>query len=126
MRTAAATPAAAPGGVPIRERVDTLDWPALAESLARWGHARTAPVLTPEECAALAALYLDDARFRSRVHMERYRFGVGDYAYFAHPLPPLVRALREALYARLAPVANRWAEALGEAFRYPPTLRAYL
>ena len=126
MRTAAATPAAAPGGVPIRERVDTLDWPALADSLARWGHARTPPVLTPEECAALAALYPDDARFRSRVHMERYRFGVGDYAYFAEPLPALVRELRTAVYRHLAPLANAWMEALREAFRYPPRVEDYL
>jgi hypothetical protein len=51
--------------------------------------------------------------------MERYRFGVGDYKYFAHPLPPLVTELRTGLYAPLAAVANRWEQALGTRRRYP-------
>ena len=58
--------------------------------------------------------------------MERYRFGVGEYKYFAAPLPPLVAALREAFYARLAPIANAWMEALGADARYPDALGAYL
>jgi hypothetical protein len=107
-------------------RVAALDWPALGRELDDWGYALTAPLLTPAECAALAALYADDARFRTRIAMARYRFGVGDYAYFAHPLPRLVRALRTALYARLAPVANAWMEALGEPVRYPARLEDFL
>ena len=48
---------------------------------------RHGPVLTPDECAALAATYDVDARFRSRVVMARHGFGRGEYKYFAHPLP---------------------------------------
>jgi hypothetical protein len=48
------------------------------------------------------------------------------YRYFANPLPPLVAELRERVYAQLAPVANAWAEALGEAERYPATLAEFL
>ena len=40
--------------------------------------------------------------------MSRFRFGVGEYKYFAAPLPPIVQSLRENLYARLAPIANLW------------------
>jgi uncharacterized protein len=120
---APAAAAAAPG---IAARLAALDWPALAASLAQWGYARTPPVLTAAECEALAALYEHDARFRSRIHMERYRYGAGDYAYFAHPLPAAVRALRSGLYARLAPIANGWMEALREEARYPATLEDYL
>ncbi|MBX6375807.1 MAG: 2OG-Fe(II) oxygenase, partial [Acetobacteraceae bacterium] len=47
-------------------------------------------------------------------------FGRGEYQYFATPLPPLVAALRRALYAPLAPVASRWEET-----KYPPTLDAF-
>jgi uncharacterized protein len=115
-------PRARSGPPSIRQRLEALDWPALAESLARWGHARTGPVLTPAECAALAALFGDDARFRSRVHMQRYRYGAGDYAYFAEPLPAQVRELRTHAYRRLAPIANAWMETLREPHRYPPTL----
>jgi hypothetical protein len=46
--------------------------------------------------------------------MERYRFGIGDYKYFTHPLPESVAELRNSAYPHLAEVANRWAEALSE------------
>jgi hypothetical protein len=53
-------------------------------------------------------MYSDDRRFRSRIEMERFRFGVGEYKYFSAPLPPTVQTLRAELYARLAPIANQW------------------
>jgi len=58
--------------------------------------------------------------------MARHRFGRGEYKYFAYPLPALVHTLRPALYARLAPVANRWNEAMGLPARYPADHAAYL
>jgi hypothetical protein len=106
----------------VAERLATLDWEAIERSLWSWGYARTTPLLTPEECAALIALYPDDSRFRSRIDMERYRFGVGDYKYFAAPLPPLVADLRARLYPPLAAIANRWEQALGSRRRYPADL----
>ena len=75
----------------IAERLQRLDWAANEASLWKLGYAKTPPVLTPSECADLIALYSDDVHFRSRIDMERYRFGVGDYAYFAKPLPHLVQ-----------------------------------
>jgi hypothetical protein len=110
----------------LRRRIDGLDWPAIGAALDADGFARTPPLLTPAECVGMAALFRDDRRFRSRVSMERYRFGVGDYAYFAHPLPPLVDGLRQHLYRRVAPLANHWADLLGEAGRYPPELADFL
>ena len=58
--------------------------------------------------------------------MERHRFGSGEYKYFARPLPPLVAALRAALYPRLARVANRWAAALGDDERFPDSHARFL
>jgi uncharacterized protein len=115
-----------PPSGPIRERLARLDWAALRASLEALGHARTPPVLTPAECAELVAMFRDDGRFRGRISMQRFRFGVGDYAYFSNPLPPLVRDLRTHAYAHLAPVANAWMEALGEPYRYPGSHKAYL
>ena len=110
----------------LAHRVAALDWRALEASLGERGFARVPALLGGDECAALAALWSDPTRFRSRVDMERHRFGVGAYQYFAAPLPPLVRALRVAVYRRLAPIANRWAGALGEPTRYPPSLAGFL
>ena len=58
--------------------------------------------------------------------MAKYRFGAGEYKYFANPLPPLVQRLRTETYARLVPVANRWMERLGKPHRYPAALDEFL
>ena len=102
-----------------------VDWDAVDADLDAQGFARLPAVLTAAECEALAALYSDESRFRSRIDMQRFRFGVGEYKYFAAPLPETVQALRASLYPRLAAVANRWARALGTP-EYPPTLDAFL
>lgn len=111
----------------IAERINALDWRSAADSLSQRGYAVTAPILSPEECALLAALYGDASRFRSQIVMERYRFGVGDYKYFANPLPELVASLRTHAYPHLARVANEWAENLGEKFqRFPAEHTSFL
>jgi hypothetical protein len=110
----------------VAARLADLDWGAIERSLWDFGYARTPAVLTPEECEELIAMYGDDARFRSRIDMARYRFGVGDYKYFAAPLPPLVQALRRSAYPPLAAIANQWEVALDTATLHPPTLDALL
>ena len=111
----------------IAARVERLDWHALKAALREFGWARTgAPLLSPEECADLIALYPDDSRFRSRVDMERFRFGVGEYKYFADPLPPLVKELRARAYPHLAGIANEWMKVLGARRSFPPTLGGLL
>ncbi len=107
---------------PIAERLARLDWAAIGASLDEWGHARTPALLTRAECADLRALYADESRFRSRVDMARYRFGVGEYKYFADPLPATVRELREHAYPPLAAIANRWEAALKTRVRHPAEL----
>ena len=108
----------------IADRLATLDWDAIEQSLWARGYAKTPPVLTPGECAELVALYGERERFRSRVEMARFRFGTGDYQYFADPLPPLVQALRTHAYPSLAATADRWETSLGTGTTYPPTLAA--
>ncbi len=110
----------------VETRVQRLEWGASARDLGERGWATTPPLLTAEECAGLVALYGDDARFRSRVDMARFRFGEGQYKYFAAPLPPLVAGLREQTYPPLARIAGEWQAALGRATRYPPTLGGFL
>jgi len=106
----------------LAARVAGLPWEALGAELDARGFVTTGPLLDAAECAGLAAMYSDEGRFRSRVDMARYRFGLGEYKYFAAPLPEPVAALRESLYPLLAPIANRWMERLGARERYPAAL----
>jgi len=110
----------------IEMRVAALDWAAMAADLDSQGCATTGPLLTPDECGALAEGYATDALFRSRVIMARHGFGRGEYKYFAYPLPQPIAALRTALYPHLAEIANRWNAAMGIAVRYPSDHGAYL
>jgi uncharacterized protein len=105
-------------GFQIQKRIDALDWNKAQASLSVRGHAVTDPILTPEECTSIVALYDEPNRFRSHITMERHRFGIGDYKYSADPLPELVSDLRTAAYPHLAKVANEWARAFGE--KKPP------
>ena len=107
------------------DQVNALDWPALGEELGLRGCATTGRLLTPAECTELAALYDEDGLFRSRVVMARHGFGSGEYKYFADPLPPLVAALRKALYPKLIATANRWQERLA-GVSYPGYLDEFL
>ena len=107
--------------------IDALDWPRIETDLATRGCTTTGQLFTPKECAQLAAMYDEGGHhFRSRVVMQRHGFGQGEYQYFANPLPPLITAWRSALYERLAPLANAWASAMGQAADYPPDHAAYL
>lgn len=110
----------------IAARVDAIDWTQATADLDAQGCAVLRGLLTPDECSALAAMYPDDSRFRSRVVMARHGFGRGEYKYFAYPLPDLIATLRPALYARLAGIANRWNEAMGIEIRYPASHAAFL
>src|SRR5216684_366933 len=110
----------------IKQRVSELDWQALEQSLWECGYAKTPPLLRSQECEELIQPYPDDTRFRSRIDMARYRFGIGDYKYFAEPLPKTIQELRSGFYAPLASIANRWMEKLGSEERYPSTLNDFL
>lgn len=90
------------------------------------GFARLGPLLTPDQCVGLRSMYDDPEHFRSRVVMERYRFGRGEYQYFRYPLPPVVQRLRESLYSSLAPAAALWAEALATGDTFPAVHDAFL
>ena len=82
---------------------------ALFEELDNHGCAPTGQLLTASECAAFAAMWDDDQRFRSTIDMERYRFGRGVYRYNDNPLPPKIAALRAQFYRELQPLEREWA-----------------
>ena len=90
------------------------------------GYQRLGTLLTRRQCEHLCALYDHPGHFRSRIEMARYRFGRGEYQYFAYPLPPDVERLRVALYRDLAPAAREWMCDLGMEADYPDDLATFL
>lgn len=110
----------------LAARVARLPSDDVAASLDARGYALLGRLLTPAECARVAALYGRDDVFRSRVVMARHGFGRGEYRYLAYPLPEAVATLRAALYPVLARVANAWHERLGRELRHPPALDEWL
>lgn len=110
----------------MNSTLDALDWNEIEKSIFEFGYAKTPSILSAKQCGELIQLYADARLFRSVVDMERFRFGIGEYKYFADPLPALIRDMREEAYACLAPIANRWMQALGAAQRYPETLESFL
>ena len=101
-------------------------WPELERDLDSQGNAVLHRLISPEECGELAALYDQENGFRSRIVMARHGFGRGEYKYFDYPLPPLIAELRSSLYRLLAPIANRWNEAMDVGVRYPDSHSEFL
>ncbi|MEZ0334402.1 MAG: 2OG-Fe(II) oxygenase [Gemmatimonadales bacterium] len=96
-----------------------VNWGRVERDLDARGSAVVEALLSTEECRALAELYEDDRLFRSRIVMSRHGFGRGEYKYFHYPLPEPIAGLRTAVYPHLAPIADRWNEAMGIDVRYP-------
>jgi uncharacterized protein len=107
-------------------RVAALDWARITADLEARGVATSGALLTPDECAALAAIYPDETAFRSHIIMARHGFGKGEYKYFRRPLPSLIEGLRTSLYPQLAPLANRWSEAMKLGVSYPGKLDEFI
>jgi hypothetical protein len=121
--TAAHSAALRTGGVEPQPEPDRV---ALEAALFDDGFAIVPQLAEAKTCEELIAAYADDERYRSTIVMERHNFGRGEYRYYRYPLPEAVATLRAALYRVLAPMANRWNEALRLDERYPADLEAYL
>ena len=109
-----------------KDRVDGADWAAITAEVNDVGCALTPRLLTAAECGRIAGLYDRGELFRSTVEMARYRFGEGEYKYFARPFPEPVEQLKQALYPRLLPIARDWHAKLGRPAPWPDTLDEWL
>ena len=112
--------------MPARAVPEHIDGASLAASLDADGWARVPRLLSARDCRSLSACYGEPDHFRTRIVMARHGFGRGEYQYFRYPLPGVVQGLREAFYARLAPIANAWYERLGIPVRFPAALGEFL
>jgi len=110
----------------IESKIADLPWTKIHDSLWTLGYAHLGQLLTRAQCEETRALYANREIFRSRIDMARFRFGRGEYQYFAYPLPPLVAELREALYRPLAAIANEWMPALSLKGNFPSDLSKFL
>ncbi|SCF82480.1 2OG-Fe(II) oxygenase [Streptomyces sp. Ncost-T10-10d] len=106
--------------------VDATDWAVLTDEVDAYGSALTGQLLTHDRCRELAGQYDETERFRSTVDMARHRFGSGQYRYFTHDLPEVVRELREAFYPHLLPIARAWADRSGKPAPWPDELEEWL
>jgi len=111
---------------PVASAVMRQDWGSIEDSLNSNGNALLPGLLAAAQCEELVAMYPQDQRYRSRIVMARHGFGLGEYKYFAYPLPGIVAQLRSTLYPYLAPIANRWNELTGTDVRYPQRLQTFL
>lgn len=102
------------------------NWSAHQTTLSETGFALLPPVVSPDDCRQLAALFNALDLYRKAIVMQKHGYGSGEYKYFNYPLPPVVDALRHDLFPKLADVANDWNEQLGVAQRYPTDLDAWL
>jgi len=101
------------------------DWVGAAAGLDAQGWALLPKLIDASAAARLRGLYEKEI-FRSHVIMARHGFGRGEYKYFSYPLPDPIARLRPALYAHLAPIANRWAGLRDEETRYPERHQDFL
>jgi hypothetical protein len=108
------------------KRVGAASWDSIQSELDEFGCALIGQLLISSEAADIAALYTDDTRFRSTIDMGRYRFGEGEYRYFAPPFPDAVVALKRALYPRLLPIARDWWTRLNRTAPWPDSIDEWL
>lgn len=105
----------------LKSPINKLGWRGVEERLGQDGFAVLPSLLTSAQCEDVAGYFVEETRFRSRIVMERYAFGRGEYKYFKYPLPDMVEHLRQLLYPYLAPIANRWHAAMRIEERFPAT-----
>ncbi len=94
------------------QKIENTDWNSVAEAMHQNGYATIPNVFSNSQCEELKAAYNAPYAYRKTVHMERHRFGLGQYKYFTYPLPELIQEIRTRIYPKLAPIANAWFKAL--------------
>lgn len=104
----------------------SIDWARVEQQLDQDGCVVLRSLLSQDACDSISDLYPRSEPFRSQVIMARHGFGRGEYKYFRYPLPDLVARLRQALYPRLVPIANRWHERMGLPNRFPQAHEDFL
>ncbi|MDB5155070.1 MAG: prolyl 4-hydroxylase subunit alpha [Mucilaginibacter sp.] len=110
----------------MKQGIEQLDWDNISSRLNDNGYALVSNILTNAECDTLVRRYDQKELYRKVIHMERYRFGLGEYKYFNYPLPGIIQQVRQSVYPYLAPVANNWMKILNTNKQFPGSLAELL
>jgi hypothetical protein len=110
----------------VIDKIQAADWELITEQIHQQGFALIEQVLSTEQCELLQQFYPQPELYRKTVDMQRYRFGLGEYKYFTHPLPSLIERIRYELYPRLVPIANAWFRVLKIERIFPPSHSEFL
>lgn len=108
------------------KEISGLPWNDIFDQLNQSGFARVPELLSKEECEELSGRYSMASLYRSIISMERYRFGKGEYKYFAYPLPTQITRIRTEIYRPLSQLANHWMKALAISRSYPEEIAKFL
>jgi len=114
-----------PAAIEFSERTRQYDWDAIADQLQARGMALLPGFLSETECDSVIRLWDDIDRFEHEVDLDGDT-GRVTYRFFTRPLPELVSETRVEVYARLAPIANAWNEAVHRTERFPAELGDFL
>lgn len=96
-----------------------IPWSEICLDLDHKGYAHLPNLLSASDCQKMISVYDQMDLFRKRIEMARYRFGQGEYKYFADPLPPLIAQLRKTIYEQTCNLAQKWMVDLAEDQVYP-------
>jgi len=102
-----------------------IAWDDIAAQIDSEGYALLSGMLAPGHARELAC-QVDRLKSLRRLSLGNVDLGAGEILRFGADLPAPWAAWRSSFYRGLAPLANRWNETLGVAFRYPPELDAFL
>ncbi|CAG9256871.1 conserved hypothetical protein [Paraburkholderia unamae] len=105
--------------------IGELDWTAITAQLDSEGYAVLPRLLDADHAHELARAARASNALR-RMALDSADLGRGDLLYFDAQLPQPWAQWRTLFYRHLAPVANRWNEALNVAYRYPEEPEAFL
>ena len=106
----------------IQAQLEMVDWQHIQQQLAQKGYVVVPKIFSSAQCQATAELFSSTSIFRKIVIMARHRFGLGEYKYFAYPLPSEIQTMRQKLYQKLAPMANQWMQQLNIERQFPGDL----
>jgi hypothetical protein len=101
------------------QKLSDVNWAEVTESMHHNGYSIIPGLLAKNLCKELKDNYSSNGLYRKTVVMERYRFGQGEYKYFAYPLPKFIQTIRTDIYPYLSSIANTWFKALNIVREFP-------